>query len=54
MSALVILVEAFGIDLQVQLSNLSVNQSGQNWSIDGTIDAPTLSSGDKVFMIYSG
>ena len=56
MSALVILVTGiWNRPAEVQLSNLSVNQSGQNWSIDGTIgDAPTLSSGDKVFMIYSG
>ena len=56
MSALVILVTGiWNRPAEVQLSDLAVNQSGQNWSIDGTItNAPSLNDGNKVFMIYSG
>ena len=56
MSALVILVTGiWNRPAEVQLSDLTVNQSGQNWSIDGTItNAPSLNDGNKVFMIYSG
>ncbi len=56
MSALVILVTGiWNRPAEVQLSDLTVNQSGQNWSIDDTItNAPSLNDGNKVFMIYSG
>ncbi|MAJ30603.1 MAG: hypothetical protein CMQ73_05035 [Gammaproteobacteria bacterium] len=56
MSALVILVTGiWNRPAEVQLSDLTVNQSGQSWSIDGSIsNAPTLFDGNKVFMIYSG
>ena len=56
MSALVILVTGiWNRPAEVQLSDLAVNQSGQNWSIDRTItNAPSLNDGNKVFMIYSG
>ena len=56
MSALVILVTGiWNRPAEVQLSDLTVNQSGQNWSIDSTItNATSLNDGNKVFMIYSG
>ncbi|HJL79637.1 MAG: amino acid carrier protein [Candidatus Thioglobus sp.] len=56
MSALVILVTGiWNRPAEVQLSDLTISQMEQSWSIDGVIeDAPSLKNGNKVFMIYSG